>query len=119
MIISAFFYLIAFFIYLLGTAFSGLAFVIPVQFQEGIAYFLGHFNYLRGLVDVDTFFQVLGTVLTFLGLLQILKLGLWVWGMMPWVGKHQNLPLISREIIDDVDSHGRRNVRWRERSRFR
>lgn len=119
MIISAFFYLIAFFITLLSSVFSFISFAIPDEFIQSISYFLGHFNYLRGFLDVDTFFSALGTVLTFLALLQIVKLGLWVWGHMPWVGKHAPLPSISRDIVDYADSKGGRSAKWIERSRFK
>lgn len=118
MITSIFIYLMSFFIQILAIPFAAINYVIPLQFKAALGYWLNHLNYARGFIDVDTIFQALGTILLFLGFLKIVILAKWVWGMLPWVGKHADLPNVSREIIDTSDSKGRHHVIWKERSKF-
>jgi len=119
MITTIFLYLISFAIQILALVFSVISFVIPNQFQASITYFLSHFNYVRGFFDVDTLFAVMGTYLTFLGFMQIVKLGLWVWNHLPWIGgKDNDLPSMINRINMRTDFMEKWNKRRSTKAKF-
>jgi hypothetical protein len=117
MITSLLFYIIGFFLSLIVWLLNTIKFIIPIEITNGIAYFAGYLVYVRGFIDVDTLVTALGTYLTFLAFYYTIKIGLWLFGHMPWVGKHSEMPKINREIIE-TNTGGRSNVKWIERTKF-
>lgn len=112
MIVDIFLYLLAFFLGLLSSLLSSISFVLPVQFSNAIGYFLSYFGYLRGWLDIDILFQAIGIYLIFLGSYYLVRILLWVYSHIPFIGKHVDFPSVRHTITDSVDQKGRHNVRW-------
>jgi len=95
MITEVFLTIIIMFLWILGRFLSFINFIIPPEIMHSITYFIGHLNYLRGFIDIDTIFKAFGVYLVFIGTLQVVKVGLWVWGHIPFIGKHAELPSVT------------------------
>lgn len=96
MIFDIIFVGISLFLKFIAVIFSVVTFAIPDNFEIAITYFVGHLNFLRGFLDVETLLQALGVYLSFLGFWYLLKMLRFVWGHMPWVGRHHKLPSIHK-----------------------
>jgi len=84
---------------LLGRLLSLINLSIPAEFQEAIAYFISYVNYLRGVLPIDTILTAIGFYSLFLGVWYSYKVLYWVFGHLPWFGKHAKHPKVgpSRE----------------------
>lgn len=83
---------------LVSAVLSAVDFVIPNAISDSVTFFLAHLNYVRGFVDVETLFLAIGTYIIFLGYYQIVKVGLWVYSMLPWIGKKAAMPNTAKQI---------------------
>lgn len=115
MITSIFFYVFAWILNRFAYLFSLLNFALPDSVSTSLNYMLGYFGYLKGVFPVDTLFTVAGIGLTFLLLLYTVKLLLWAYSLIPFIGRHVGLPSLEQDDLGRT--HGERMQERRLRSR--
>lgn len=91
---------------LIAQLFSLLNFVIPSQIADSVIYFISFLAYVKPIFPIDTLMQSVGVVLSFYALIYVLKIILWAYAMLPWVGKEIPLPTISQEGRPDMIQRG-------------
>lgn len=82
--------------FILVQLFGILTFIIPAQVLNSIGYFIGHARFLRGYIDIDTFFIVAGSYIDFLILLYIWKIIRWAFAHVPFIGSHHHAPKLHK-----------------------
>lgn len=82
---------------ILSVLFGAISYVLPVGFFSAIVYFLGHFLYLKGWFDVDTFFQVVGVWFVGITAIYLFKIILWAYSLIPWIGRRAHLPKLGHK----------------------
>lgn len=117
MIISAILYIVGAFVTLVSSAFSAISYAIPGNFQTAIHYFFGYLGYLRGVLPIDNILTAMGSFITFLTYWYAIKLILWIYSLVPWIGKTTTLPNIPESNIVDLrpQSSGRNTLDLRKK----
>lgn len=99
MITTVFLYLVATFIRIFASIFTAINFALPDQFRASLVYVISPLKYFRGILDIDTMFQVVGAYLTVLGFLQLIKIGTWAYSHIPlFGGKSSKLPIGGKKL---------------------
>jgi len=91
------------FVQVVAFLFSAIGFLVPSQFQTAIAQYVSYFSYAQGILPVVAtpgmsgfagsmgLLTILGWGLQFIAAWYLLKLVLFVFGLIPWLGKNVSL----------------------------
>lgn len=92
------------FVQLVVFLFSAITFFIPTQFATAISEFVGHLRYAQGIMPIvpdpsmtglasnTGIMTILGWALGFIAAWYTLKLVLFTFSIIPWLGRHIHLP---------------------------
>lgn len=109
MLVDTFFFVINLILTGISKAFSALSLALPEEITTSIEYFVSHFAYLSGIVNVQALFSALGFLLTFTALWYTVRIILWIFALTPWIGKDATMPTsIPHEHV--VDTTAQNNV---------
>lgn len=92
MIISALIYITGAFLNLIYVLFSAISFTIPDEISDSLTYFLSYFVYANGIIPVATLMSALGTIVSFMMLMYTIRIVLFTYHLLPWIGKNVSLP---------------------------
>lgn len=92
MILSAFFYIAASIINFIYAVFSAISFQFPEQVSSSFTYFVSYFRYAGIFFPIADFMSALGYIITFMTLMYLIKIFLWVFVFLPFIGKVIHLP---------------------------
>lgn len=91
MIVDIFIYLLSAFVWLITAIFSAINYAIPDQITDSIEWLASYLNYLGGLFPIGTLAAATGTILSVWILLYGIRISLWLWSLVPWVGKRSSM----------------------------
>jgi len=104
MIITLLFYLGGLFLSLISTLLATLTFAIPSVFTTAIQGYISYLGYAQGIVPVVAttgysglagsigLLDLFGYALAFLVIWYSVKIILWLFALLPWIGKHVPMP---------------------------
>lgn len=92
MIVDILILIIGTFLSIVITLLSVINYSIPPQFENALLYYLSPLQYLSGYIDIQTIFSAIGVVSSFLGFYYTVKFSLWLYSIIPFVGKQIDLP---------------------------
>lgn len=121
MILDALILMVSGVLFILVKIFTLFSYVIPVQVFAASSEIIGYAQYLRGYVDIDTFFIVVGSYIHFMIILYSFKIIKWAYAHIPWFGKSEELPTMieTRTISSSYSADNRYMGQRRATSRRR
>jgi len=114
MITSIFYLLGGVFIGLVANILNILTFTIPDAFETAITQYIAYLGYAQGIIPIVAtggysglagsigLLDLFGYALSFIGVWYLFKLMIWVFSLIPWIGKHVPLPHSGGK----TESHG-------------
>lgn len=66
--------------------------IIPDQLYNSVTTFIQYLAYLNPIFPIDTLLYCISTLAIFFTCLYIIKILLWIWSLVPYLGNHVNLP---------------------------
>lgn len=95
MITDIFIYIIGSFVALVANAFVSIGTIFPTQILNAISSLFQYVNYLNGILPMDTIMLALSIYIKVAIFYYAVKLILFVFSLIPIIGKTVNLPRIS------------------------
>jgi len=92
------------FIWIVVTVLKFIAFTIPDVFETAIAQLFGYFGYAQGILPIVPdagmsglagdigILTLIGYAIQFITVWYLFKLAIWLFSLVPWIGKHTVLP---------------------------
>lgn len=72
--------------------FSLINFALPDEIIDSISYFLSYLKYMGFVFPINTLMAAFGTVLSFGCMYFTIKIMLWFWQFVPYLGRKVHLP---------------------------
>lgn len=98
MIVDIAFIIIGFMLSILVWIFGSISYAIPSQIPLALSFFINKLGYLRGVFPMDTLMLVIIDYIAFVVSFYVLKVGLYLFGFIPWFGRDIPLPTISDKV---------------------
>lgn len=72
--------------------FGIVQFVLPAEIENAIIYVFDKLNYFRGFVPITDLLNALSILITFFTFWYLIKIFLWLFSLLPWIGKTTEPP---------------------------
>ena len=98
MIVDIFYVVVGALLSIFVSLFSLISYPIPSGIIDSISFFVLKLRYLNGVFPMDTVYSVVVSYLTFAMFFYGLKIALFAFAHIPWIGKGHKLPTLSKKI---------------------
>lgn len=95
MITSALLYILGSILNAFFFIFSAISYAVPDEIESSITFLLGYVNIFSGVFPLDTLYSVILAYLSFITLFYGLKVALWVFAHIPFIGSGRKFPSVS------------------------